>query len=93
MYLIRCSICYTNQKCTVCGDETEKVVLPLLNHTYGEANVTSIPTSDIKGSATITCSVCEDVVTIELPLLTSTSYTVVTSDEDENLSMFENEKF
>ncbi len=49
---------------------------PCETHTFSEWTVVKAPTEKEKGSAKRTCSVCNEIETLELPVLSTESYTV-----------------
>ena len=62
-----CSVCMKNFVDQYGSQETTDVILPVLEHTYGEWMVTKAPTSKETGSKTKSCTVCGHTITEVIP--------------------------
>ena len=67
---------YTTHTCAVCGDSYVSDYVAALGHTCSEYVLTLVPTGFKTGALTGTCSVCSESVTVVLPALNSTDYTI-----------------
>lgn len=62
-----CSVCMKKFVDQYGSQETTDVILPVLEHTYGEWMVTKAPTSQETGSKTKSCTVCGHTITEVIP--------------------------
>ena len=62
-----CSVCMKKFVDQYGSQETTYVILPVLEHTYGEWMVTKAPTSKETGSKTKSCTVCGHTITEVIP--------------------------
>ena len=62
-----CSVCMKKFVDQYGSQETTDVILPVLEHTYGEWMVTKAPTSQKTGSKTKSCTVCGHTITEVIP--------------------------
>ena len=63
----RCSVCMKKFVDQYGSQETTDIILPVLEHTYGEWTVTKVPTSQGTGSTTKSCTVCGHTITEVIP--------------------------
>lgn len=63
----RCSVCMKKFVDQYGSQETTDIILPVLEHTYGEWTVTKVPTSQETGSKTKSCTVCGHTITEVIP--------------------------
>ena len=62
-----CSVCMKKFVDQYGSQETTDIILPVLEHTYGEWTVTKVPTSQETGSKTKSCTVCGHTITEVIP--------------------------
>ncbi len=65
---------HADQKCSRCDSVIEGEAIAALGHNWDEGTVTQQPTTTVPGIMTYTCTVCGEIRTEEIPVITKTGW-------------------